>query len=177
MLHTDATLIGRLRARTVAVLRQAAPLCAKHKVVLPDPVLRYDLTGQTAGQAQWCQGQRPVLRYNLEIARRHRSDYLATTVPHEVAHLITFACHGRTRPHGPEWRAVMAYLGIPNASRCHNYAVDDRQIRRQRRWNYRCACQTHQLSTTRHKRAVTGASCYQCRQCGTLLRPFSGSGD
>jgi SprT protein len=173
----DSNLVARLHAHTGAVLHQAAPLCARHRTPLPDPLIRCDLRGQAAGQAEWRCGQRPVLRYNLDIARRYPADFLAITIPHEVAHLITVACHGRTRPHGPEWRAVMAYLGIPNPSRCHSYSIDERRVTRQRRWPYACDCGRHELSTTRHKRVQAGTTRYQCRQCGGALRPARTTAD
>ncbi|MGB5562937.1 MAG: SprT-like domain-containing protein [Sedimenticolaceae bacterium] len=168
---------GRIEKRTLQVLRQAEPLCASRGARLPDPIIRFDLRGQAAGQAQWRQGQRPLLRYNLDIAHRHQADFLATTVTHEVAHLVTAACHGRTRPHGPEWRAVMAYLGIPDAGRCHNYRLDDTAVKRQRRWAYRCDCSNHELSTTRHKRTCSGATRYHCRRCHAVLRPAEPADD
>lgn len=163
-------LVERIRRRTRELLHQAAPLCAAHRARVPDPVVRFDLRGQAAGQAVWGRKQRPVLRFNLDIARRHREDFVERTVAHEVAHLVTAACHGRTRPHGAEWRAVMAFLGIADATRCHDYALDESGVRRQRRWGYACACSQHELSTTRHNRIQAGDRQYHCRRCGEALR-------
>lgn len=160
-----------IERRTRQVLAQAAPLCASRNAPLPDPIVRFDLRGQTAGQALWRRGEHPMLRYNLDIAQQHQSDFLSRTVAHEVAHLITVACHGRTRPHGPEWRAVMAFLGIPNASRCHDYRLDESAVKRQRRWAYICDCSSHELSTTRHRRLQSGTTRYHCRRCHAALRP------
>ena len=164
-------LTARIAHRTREVLQQAAPLCRKYRRPLPDPVIRFDLRGQAAGQVRWRHGERPLLRYNLAIAQRHEADFLTRTVIHEVAHLVTAACHGRTRPHGPEWRAVMAYLGIPDAKRCHDYTLDDTAVRRQRRWAYLCDCSSHSLSTTRHNRIQASAAHYHCRRCRAPLRP------
>ena len=172
-----ADIKARIGQRTQQLLQAAAPLCRSHGAPLPDPLIRFDLRGQAAGQVQWRAGERPLLRYNLDIARRHQTDFLATTVTHEVAHLVTAACHGRTRPHGTEWRAVMAYLGIPEPQRCHHFELDGHGVRRQRRWTYRCKCREHELSTTRHKRAQAGQRHYLCRVCGTALRPVDGAGD
>jgi SprT protein len=170
MSRAPEALSARIVRRTRQLLERCAPLCAAHGVALPDPQIRLDLRGQAAGQARWDAAGRPLLRYNLHIARRHADAFLARTVPHEVAHLITAACHGRTRPHGPEWRRVMAHLGITNPSRCHDYQVDESQVKRQRRWTYRCDCRHHQLSTTRHKRALAGSALYHCRACHAALR-------
>lgn len=171
MHNSDSPLVETIEAAVYALIERATPLFARHNVCPPEPVIRCDLRGTTAGQAQWRPGSRPVLRFNLAIARTHPTDFLAQTVPHEVAHLVTSACHGRTRPHGSEWRAVMAFFGIPDASRCHNYPVAEQLVRRQRRWAYRCQCRTHALSTTRHRRIESGRARYECRLCGAVLRP------
>jgi len=168
---------ARIEQRTRELLQQSAALCAAHRARLPDPVIRFDLCGQAAGQVQWHKGARPLLRYNLDIAQHHQSDFLASTVAHEVSHLITVACHGRVQAHGSEWRAVMRHLGIADPQRCHQYAVDETAVRRQRRWAYECNCRGHELSTTRHKRIQTGSSRYHCRQCGAALRPARPSSD
>ena len=163
-----------IRLQTTELLRHALPLCREHRARLPDPVIRFDLRGQAAGQVRWHQPGGCEIRYNLDIARRHQHDFLARTVPHEVAHLLTVACHGRTSPHGPEWRAMMQYLGVSNPTRCHDYSVDEDLVRRQRRWRYQCACRGHQLSTTRHKRIQRGTTIYRCSICGgDLSRPQS----
>ena len=170
-------LIARIRQRSITLLESAAPLCTTHRVALPDPEIRFDLTGLAAGQAQWRTRQRPLLRFNLAIACAHEPAFLASTVPHEVAHLITAACHGRTRPHGHEWQATMAFVGIEDPSRCHNFTIDENSIRRQRRWAYHCGCSEHELSTTRHNRASSGQAQYYCRRCQTLLQPAGAQSD
>jgi SprT protein len=167
----------RIRQRSLELLQRCAPLCSAHGATLPDPLIRFDLRGQSAGQVQWRKGCRPLLRYNMDIARRHETDFLAVTVAHEVAHLVTAACHGRTRPHGSEWRKVMAFLGIAHPQRCHQYALDDDAVKRQRRWRYACDCGKHELSTTRHNRIQAGATSYHCRACGSPLRPARCPGD
>lgn len=170
MSESDNDIAARIRQRTQRLLQDSAPLCASHRSSLPDPIIRFDLRGQAAGQAQWRVNARPLLRFNLDIARRHQADFLASTVPHEVAHLVTMSCHGRTRPHGSEWRSVMAYLGIPDPKRCHQYTLEESTLKQQRRWTYRCDCRNHELSTTRHKRVQKGTTQYHCRRCGTALR-------
>lgn len=170
-------LTEQIRRRTAELLRRAAPLCAAHRARVPEPVLLFDLRGQAAGQAIWRRPQRPLLRFNLDIARRHAADFLEQTVAHEVAHLVTAACHRRARPHGAEWRAVMIHLGIAEPNRCHDYALDESQIRRQRRWAYACACSVHELSTTRHNRVQADQARYHCRRCGSPLEPAGTPGD
>jgi len=174
---TSAKIQQAITRQTQHLLQQALPLCKRHRSTLPDPQLRFDLRGQAAGQAIWQSGQRPILRYNLDIAQRNTSDFLKYTVSHEVAHLLTLACHGRTAPHGPEWQAIMVYLGIKHPKRCHDYTLDESQLRRQRRWSYHCDCSTHQISTTRHRRIESGQRRYLCGRCQGVLQPDQQSMD
>lgn len=171
---SDADTTDALRQRITTYaghcLGQCSSLCARYRCRVPRPDIRFDLRGQAAGQAIWHRHGSPVLRFNLELALRHVDDFIATTVPHEVAHLVVAACHGRVRPHGHEWQAVMRFLGIAQPRRCHDYAVTDHPVRRQHRWPYACACATHQLSTTRHNRVQKGTAGYVCRRCGNALQ-------
>lgn len=170
---TCKALEEKIRRRTRQLLEAAAPLCSAHRAPVPDPVVLFDLRGQAAGQAVWQRARRPLLRFNLEIARSHRDDFLERTVAHEVAHLVTAVCHPRARPHGNEWRAVMRHLGIDAPRRCHDYAVDESTTRRQRRWIYVCECSRHEITTTRHNRIQAKGVRYHCRRCGSLLEPAS----
>ncbi len=163
-------LTAQIQRRVRELLQRAAPLCRRHGADIPEPTIHFDLRGLTAGQARWPRRGRPILRFNLSIAGRHPQAFIERTVAHEVAHLLTTACHGRTAPHGPAWRQTMAFLGIADPDRCHDYTVDEAEVRRQRRWRYDCDCSRHQLSTTRHKRVTTGMTRYVCRRCNTALR-------
>ena len=165
----DAELESAICERVRELLARAIPLCQRHRAQVPDPTIRFNLTGLAAGQMRWFRRDRTELRFNLQLAQGNRRDFLAHTVTHEVAHLLTAACHGRTRPHGPEWRSTMQFLGVAAPEPYHRYPVDERTVRRQRRWSYRCSCRSHSLSTTRHRRVQNGTSHYVCRYCRTDL--------
>jgi len=162
-----AALTGRLAAQTRAWLERARPLFLQAGQVPPRVAVRFDLRGTNAGQMRQYPGGRLVIRYNLAIAERQPEAFLAETVPHEVAHVVAAVCHGRVRPHGPEWRAVMRWMGFRSPERCHRFETPA-ATRSQRRWAYRCECREHRLSTTRHNRARKGLA-YVCRTCGTPL--------
>jgi SprT protein len=174
---TTTALQARIRRRVDRLLDQARPMLVQAGAKRPLPALRFDLRGQAAGQACWGRDGRPELRFNLNIARSDPAAFVEETVTHEVAHLVTFACFGRTPPHGREWRAVMRFLGIDQPQRCHDYAVDEAQVRRQRRWRYRCHCRSHELSTTRHNRLQAGRARYRCLHCGSDLHFDERAGD
>lgn len=153
--------------RTATLLEQARRLFG---IRLPVPDVRFDLRGKAAGQVRLVPGMVWQVRYNAALMAREPDAFLAQTVPHEVAHLIAFALHGRgIRPHGDEWQAVMRHLGA-EPTRCHRFAVDDLPTRRLRRFEYHCPCRAHQLSSTRHHRALAGQT-YYCVACRGPLVP------
>jgi len=130
--------------------------------------IRFDLRGKTAGQVRYVDGRVCLIRYNRSLLARHPEDFLARTVPHETAHVVTFGLFGpRVQPHGREWQEIMTLFGAP-PERCHSYDVEGLQTRRLRRYQYRCACRTHQLTSIRHNRVKSG-QVYHCRQCGGPL--------
>jgi len=132
------------------------------------PVL-CDLKGKCAGQVRHQPDGNLVIRYNLGIANLQPEEFILQTVPHEVAHVVTWLLHGnRVRPHGREWQSVMSFFG-KDSSRCHEFKVPEAGQRRQQRWKYECNCRDHQLSTTRHHRVQEGQQ-YQCRLCNGILR-------
>ena len=163
----------QLREATDQWLQNASPLLHGAGRTLPQVTVRYDLRGRSAGQVRRQPDGSLAIRYNLAIAQLQPAEFLEKTVPHEVAHVVTWLLHGdRARPHGTEWRNVMAYFGQRAAARCHDFRVPDATPRRQRRWVYRCNCREHALSTTRHHRVQQG-QIYLCRLCNGPLRPKS----
>jgi SprT protein len=133
---------------------------------LPDPQVSFDLRGLTAGEAcasDW------LIRYNDELLQKHGEEFLAEIVPHEVAHLVVVGRfrRRRCRPHGPEWKEVMAFFGLP-PRRCHRFEATP--ARRVRRISYRCSCPSPHLLTKRaHLRIRRGTAEYSCRRCGDVL--------
>jgi SprT protein len=136
--------------------------------------IRFDLKGQAAGQARFGPSGPWVIRYNPVLLRENGDSFIAATVPHEVAHLIAFLCHGpRIRPHGPEWRAIMEQFGAP-PERCHRYDLSRIPQRVRRVFIYHCGCSEHQLTGIRHRRVQAGQT-YLCRRCAGPLRPGRGA--
>jgi SprT protein len=136
------------------------------------PVL-FDLRGRAAGMFK-VDGARRWVRFNPWIFSKYYAENLGETVPHEIAHYIVHEVWGpgsrrrRIRPHGEEWRAVMAAFGVQGEV---TFDLDLAGIpqRRQSTHTYRCDCRVHQVSTTRHNRVLKGVGRYQCRQCEGLL--------
>jgi len=152
---------ARLRA-VVAYARKAFGLA------LDDLPVQFDLSGKAAGQ--FCQfGPRLWYRFNPWVFAAEFEHHLHETVAHEVAHYVVYLRHKRSvKPHGVEWRSVMAEFGIPDAKATGRYSLRGVPIRQQTRHEYRCSCQVHYLTTTRHKKITNGFS-YLCRRCNQRL--------
>lgn len=133
---------------------------------LPVPSVRYDCRGARAGAArahEW------TVRFNRALLERHTEQFLARTVPHELAHLIvarlTKGAAYRVKHHGPEWRHVMRRLGAEDARRCHDYDITG-LVRRQRRFTYVCRNgHRHEVATVSHNRIRRHGAI--CRLCNT----------
>ncbi len=132
------------------------------------PVL-LNLKGSAAGQYRG--GQQPCIRYNRLIAAQALDDFVARTVPHEVAHYVVDRCFTskRIKPHGMEWQNIMRAFGL-EPSVCHRYDLSGVPVRRQRQYAYICDCREHQLSATRHNRVQHRGTSYLCSHCGSPLR-------
>lgn len=154
-----------LHRRVEALTQQLLDTAGNHFQRDPGKVIiRFDLTGKAAGMALFPRRGTPVIRYNALLLAENRDDFLKRTVPHEVAHIVARQLFGnRIKPHGGEWRQVMALFGA-EASRCHDYDVSRASRRTLKRYPYRCACRTHQLSSIRHNRVKRG-QVYHCVSC------------
>jgi SprT protein len=154
-------------ARTMELLRQAEE---HFQIGMPRVAVRFDLRGRSAGMVRFAPDKPPEVRYNRLLLEENGADFLARTVPHEVAHVVARALFGaQIKPHGAEWKRVMYWLGA-DASRCHDYDVSRTQSRRLQRFPYRCACRRHWLTSIRHKRIIAGQT-YYCQACKNPLRP------
>ncbi len=137
---------------------------------LPQVEIDFRLTGASAGKVRLHPHHSPRISYNNSLLQHCQHQFLAQTIPHEVAHVVTWYQHGRrARPHGPEWRRVVVLLG-GRAERCHSFEHPQTPNRHYRRIEYRCGCQRHQLTMIRHNRHLRGQR-YRCKECRGQLTP------
>jgi SprT protein len=127
------------------------------------PVVAYDLKGHHAGWAL----PDGTIRLNTDLLLSETEDMLATTLPHEIAHVVQRQIYPRSKSHGLEWRRLMGYLGVP-ADRCHQYETIAAR-KKSTPYTYYCDCQEHKVTVTLHRRMLQGRT-YRCRRCGTNLR-------
>ena len=132
----------------------------------------FDLSGSTAGMYQYSRKMARI-RYNPYLFAKYFDENIEGTIPHEVAHYVVHQLCGRVKPHGDEWREVMALFGADD-SVTSSFNLDGIAQRQYQRIDYICGCQHHQLTLIRHRRAMRGVQ-YLCRQCGQVLRYVNNS--
>lgn len=143
------------------------------------PMVEYNVEGMKGGSAKpnmWS------LHFNPIIFNENVEHYLASTVPHELAHLIdnrvysgkVKAWGGRRSIHGNTWKSIMRLFGAePN--RCHSYDVNNAQLRVKNKFHYECP-NCHKefvVGPVRHKKMQRGLKKFKGRDCcrnpGTIV--------
>jgi len=147
------------------------------------PTILFNLKGTTAGTAnpkEW------RLKFQPVLAANHFDDFVARTVPHEVAHLIDFEINnkigqpravtvtrsGRVRRakrslHGESWKRVMRVFGVTDITRCHSYDTSMVKSRRGVRFDYICnGCgKKMDLGASQHKKMQAKTTEYWMKGC------------
>ena len=105
------------------------------------------------------------LNYRLH---RDNPSHVISTYLHELAHVINRLDNGfnGVQSHGYEWKAVMRELG-QSPDRCHKMDVSAYK-NKQKRFDYKCGCTIHKVTTTKHNKILRGAG-YRCRGCKQTL--------
>ncbi len=121
-----------LRLKVEAAVEAAFKKCEKHyKQKFKRPEIRYNIRNTNGGEA-W--HRRNLIRLNLTFLVENEETFLATTVPHEVAHLVAHYVYDskpmngkKVRPHGKEWKEVMVVLGLEPKTK-HSYDITSLDI-------------------------------------------------
>jgi len=144
--------------------------CKSLSINLASIDVRFDLSGKSSGMFVVRQGKAHI-RYNEIIFSSYFEDSITNTVAHEVAHYVVYSMHKwkRVKPHGAEWKSVMAMFGVP-ADVTSKYDISLLPLKQQRRHGYVCDCMSHQLSTTRHNKVQNKKTVYHCKKCMQPLR-------
>ncbi len=146
------------------------------------PKIEFTKRGMTAGVA--CCTTNTV-NYNPVLLMENVEDFIARTVPHEVAHLIDYQVNPhnhRTRlittrsgcirrakrnVHGRDFQFIMTHvLGCDDATRCHTYDVSS-VMRNKKRHEWKCddCGATMHLGPKRHKNMRFNRRSYRPRGC------------
>ena len=116
------------------------------------PKIEYEDMGCVGGKAF---ASKNLIKLSPTLLKENIEKYLKTTVPHEIAHLLTRKMYSMATPHGRHWKYVMVKLGAkPN--RCHEYDVSNVSNKRKERFKYHyvCNCRSHMVTSVIHNRIV-----------------------
>lgn len=137
--------------------------CKKLDMEFPIPKITYrnkGTVGATAHVLDWS------IQLNRQLLLEHQHTFIKEIIPHELAHLLVFACYGRVKPHGKEWKLMMETILGYQAKRTHTFVNSAIQ---QQNYLYKCDCQYHYLSKNRHMKIQKLHTEYYCKKCGKKL--------
>lgn len=132
-----------IKARVAADVKKYVGMAEKHfGRSYQVPQVEYTVVGQRGGFARGT----GLVNFNAVLLMENVEDFIARTVPHEVAHCIDTANGGNARKafqrkrsvHGPSWKAIMRLFGIADSTRCHSYDTSNAQTRTKRKFEYAC---------------------------------------
>ena len=143
--------------------------CAEASKSLALPELARKVTVSWNGRMQTTAGRAWWPHRSIELNPKLKEcppEELWRTLKHELAHLVAYERSGRRRiePHGKEWLAACADLGIPNEQPFHNLPFKRRRMKR----NHSYVCPNCFVAIHRVKPIRRMVACYDC------CRKFSG---
>lgn len=165
-------MITSVQAKAIEATKKFFEIAYKTYGVKFDYTIKFDLRGTTAGTASYnrqygtSELTNIVINYNNVLLTENEEDFLARTVPHEVAHVVAQRVFGlgfKRINHGPEWKHVMQVFGC-DASRCHKYDVTNARVRTTKKFTVECGCRTHMVTQRVITRINAGAT-FTCRSC------------
>lgn len=155
---------GALKLACRQRIAQCVDIYRRAGIALRTPTVSFDLRGKTAGKAYYLKDH---VQLNPVLLQENQQAFIDDTVGHEVAHLATFARHGRAASaHGLEWQRMMRLIG-QEPRRCHSFDTSNSAVSKQT-YRYLCGCREHMLSARKHGTARSRG--YSCRRCGQPLK-------
>jgi len=162
-----------LQSLAAAHCESSIRTCAEYfGINAPQADILFNLRGRSAGQLRFNKSGRQrdyCLRFNGSLLDQNRSAFFSEVIPHEVAHLFAYIVYGtKIKPHGEEWRYIMAEVFGLAGRVTHNFDVP---AQTRKLFNYACGCEgkAHELTAIRHNRVRQNKANYRCRVCAEVL--------
>lgn len=127
---------------------------------VPDGPLTVEFSSRMTRSIGLAYPARGLIRIRANL-REASESVLREVLCHELAHLVAFQRHGRVRPHGAEWQALMREAGYEPRVRWAGEALPEPTPRR--RYLHVCpVCRIHRVARARMRRW----RCVICREQG-----------
>jgi predicted SprT family Zn-dependent metalloprotease len=126
-------------------------------------IVRYEFSRRLRGSLGRCHQGTGRVRLSETLLAPDNRDLLFETLCHEAAHVAVWRLHvPRTKPHGPEWRRLVALAGYASratipAGEVNGLKPSSRRVRQL--YEYRCpVCEMVHLARRKNSR-------WRCRVC------------
>jgi predicted SprT family Zn-dependent metalloprotease len=126
-------------------------------------MVRYEFSGRLRGSLGRCHQGTGRVRLNEALLAPDNRNLLFETLCHEAAHVAVWRLYGpRTKPHGPEWRRLVALAGYTSratipAGEVNGLKPSSRRVRQL--YEYRCpVCEMVHMARRKNSR-------WRCRVC------------
>jgi len=162
MINTTNQLIADKTEECYATLEKI------HGRTFDRPKIELKQLGKKSGVAYYI---RNSIYLNSDFMKNgHLDDMINRTLPHEIAHLVSFKVFGMIgRGHVTYWKLIMRQLGL-KPSRCHTYSLEGVKVRNITKIEYKCGCpQSVKVGLKVHRNIVCGRK-YKCKRCNTVLQ-------
>ena len=111
--------------------------------------------------------------YHAKALEHYGLERFQKTLAHEFCHILQFVNRPGDKAHGIYFYRCMSILGFTNLKNSyHDFdlrAVTGKPRRKQRRWEYKCDCQTHKIATVTHNRVQRGQQSRICKSCRATI--------
>lgn len=151
------TVSADLKARVQTRVEECMAIARKQwpHISFDTPKTIYEVTTTTAGYARYGKWE---IDLNPVLLNSQPEAFIARTVGHEVAHLISYRVYGRPGAgHGPKWKHVMRVFG-QEPTRCHSYDTQIEGIKTKRTASFTCDCGGHGAMTPAKARKMMGGT-------------------
>ncbi len=106
-----------------------------------------------------------IVYLNIELFKANFHHFVKDTIPHEVAHLFSYALSNDRSEghHGRTWKSVMRNVFRIKPNRTHSLDLSVVSLPKSQ-YKYICTCQKHFVGEVIHSKIQKG-KVYKCRAC------------